>query len=130
MSLLSVDEARERILSHFHPVTKETLPLVECAQRVLAQDIVAATDLPLFDNSSMDGFAVRVEDVKGASPASPRSLRVVADIPAGSHPTVSLAPGEAARIMTGAQLPEGAEAVIPVEETDFEDRNPGAPAPN
>ena len=130
MSLLSVDEARERILSHFHPVTTETLPLVECAQRVLAQDIVAATDLPLFDNSSMDGFAVRVEDVEGVSPASPRSLRVIADIPAGSHPTVSLAPGEAARIMTGAQLPEGAEAVIPVEETDFEDRNPGAPAPN
>src|SRR5918996_719014 len=130
MSLLSVDEARERILSHFHPVTTETLPLVECAKRVLAEDITAAIDLPLFDNSSMDGFAVRAADVVNAATASPRSLRVVADIPAGSHPVISLALGEAARIMTGAQLPEGADAVIPVEDTDFDNRNAGAPAPN
>jgi molybdopterin molybdotransferase len=130
MSLLSVAEARERILSHFHPVTTETLPLVECAKRVLAQDIAAATDLPPFDNSSMDGFAVRAADVVNAATASPRSLRVVADIPAGSHPAVSLAHGEAARIMTGAQLPEGADAVIPVEDTDFQERDAGTPAPN
>ena len=119
MSLLSVDEARERILSHFHPVTTETLPLVNCANRVLAQDIAATTELPLFDNSSMDGFAIRVADVLDATAASPRSLRVVADIPAGLSPTISLAPGEAARIMTGAQIPNGADAVIPVEDTDF-----------
>ena len=130
MSLLSVAEARERILSHFYPVTTQTLPLVECAKRVLAQDIAAATDLPLFDNSSMDGFAVRAADVVNAAAASPRSLRVVADIPAGSHPVVSLAQGEAARIMTGAQLPEGADAVIPVEDTDFQERKAGTPAPN
>ncbi|HEX6271172.1 MAG TPA: gephyrin-like molybdotransferase Glp [Anaerolineales bacterium] len=130
MSLLSVDEARERILSHFQPVTTEALPLVECAKRVLAQDIDAATDLPLFDNSSMDGFAVRAADVATAAAASPRSLRVVADIPAGSHPTIFLAPGEAARIMTGAQLPDGADAVIPVEDTDFDKRDAGTPAPN
>ena len=104
MTLLSVDEARGRILSHFQPVATEELPLMECAHRVLAQDISATTDLPPFDNSSMDGFALRVADLLDASDASPRSLRVVADIPAGLSPTISLAPGEAARIMTGAQM--------------------------
>ena len=123
MSLLSVDEARERILSKLRPVTTETLPLVECASRVLAQDVAAANDLPLFDNSSMDGFAVRAADVVNAAAASPRSLRVVADIPAGSYPTISVAQGETARIMTGAQLPEGADAVVPVEDTDFDNRD-------
>jgi molybdopterin molybdotransferase len=130
MSLLSVDQARERILSHFQPVTTETLPLTGCANRVLAEDIIAATDLPPFNNSSMDGFAVRAEDVIEAVAASPRSLRVVADIPAGSYPTISLAPGEAARIMTGAPLPDGADAVVPVEETNFDNRDAGTPAPN
>jgi molybdopterin molybdotransferase len=129
MKLLSVAEARERILSHFQPVAAETLPLVECAQRVLARDISASTDLPLFDNSSMDGFALRAADVAGASPDSARTLRVVADIPAGTQPTIFLAGGEAARIMTGAPLPAGADAVIPVEETDFQNRAAGLPAP-
>src|SRR5688572_20196143 len=105
MDLLSVDQARERILSHFQPVSTESLPLAASSNRVLAQDIVAANDLPPFDNSSMDGFAVRAADVVDASPGSPRSLRVVADIPAGSHPIIALGPGEAARIMTGAPIP-------------------------
>jgi len=129
MTLLSVDQARQRILSHFQPVTTETLPLTGCSNRVLAQDIRAANDLPPFDNSSMDGFAVRAEDVKEAAAASPRSLRVIADIPAGSHPTVSLGAGEAARIMTGAPTPPGADAVVPVEDTDFNNRDAGTPAP-
>ena len=80
MALLSVDQARERILSNFQPVTTETLPLTGCSNRVLAQDIVAANDLPPFDNSSMDGFAVRAADVLAATSAAPRRLRVVADI--------------------------------------------------
>ena len=129
MSLLSVDQARERILSQFQPVTTETLLLAACSNRVLAQDIVATNDLPPFDNSSMDGFAVRAEDIAGATDDSPRSLRVVADIPAGSHPTVSLGPGEAARIMTGAPMPGGADTVIPVEDTNFDNRDAGVPAP-
>src|SRR5512138_3776861 len=120
MALLSVDQARERILSNFQPVTTETLSLAGCSQRVLAQDIRAANDLPPFDNSSMDGFAVRAADITDATAASPRSLRVVADIPAGSHPTISLGPGEAARIMTGAPVPVGADTVVPVEETNFD----------
>ncbi len=129
MTLLSVSDARARILSQFQPVPTETLPLADCLNRVLVQDIAAADDLPSFDNSSMDGFAVRSADVTDATPASPRRVRVVADIPAGSTPTVSLAPGEAARIMTGAQMPAGADAVIPVEETDFHNRDAGSAAP-
>jgi molybdopterin molybdotransferase len=129
MSLLSVSEARERILSQFHPVKTETLPLADSLQRVLAQDVRAEDDLPLFDNSSMDGFAVRAEDVTGAAPHSPRRLRVVADIPAGTSPTVFLSSGEAARIMTGAHMPDGADAVVPVEETDFDNRDAGTQAP-
>ena len=129
MTLLSVDEARERILFHFHPVATEELPLAECTDRVLAQDVSATTELPPFDNSSMDGFALRVSDVLDATTALPRSLRVVADIPAGISPIVSLAQGEAARIMTGAQVPNGADAVIPVEDTDFDERDAGSRPP-
>ncbi len=126
MSLLSVAEARERILSRLSPVKVESLPLAACAGRVLAADITAAFDLPLFDNSSMDGFAVRVADL---SRAGAHELRVVADIPAGSSADISLHPGEAARIMTGAPLPSGADAVVPVEDTDFQVRDAGAPLP-
>src|SRR5919198_3300312 len=129
MSLLSVDQARERILSHFQPVTTETLPLAGCATRVLAQAITATSDLPPFNNSSMDGFAVQAADVSEADSDSPRSLRVVADIPAGSYPTIVLSSGQAARIMTGAPVPEGADAVVPVEDTNFDHRDAGTPAP-
>ena len=129
MSLLSVDQARERILSQLHPVTTEKRDLAECASRVLARDIAASTDLPPFDNSSMDGFAVRAVDVANATDASPQRLSVVADIPAGSAPLIFLAPGQAARIMTGAQIPDGADAIVPVEETDFVSRDAGSPPP-
>jgi molybdopterin molybdotransferase len=129
MSLLSVEQARERILSQFKAVGTETIPLTACVNRILGADIVAADDLPLFDNSSMDGFAIRAADTSRAAPASRVTLRVVADIPAGSTPTISLASGQAARIMTGAHMPAGADAVIPVEDTDFHDRSPGTPAP-
>jgi molybdopterin molybdotransferase len=128
MTLLSVEAAQERILSHFHPVRTELVPLEQCARRVLAQDVIA-TDLPLFDNSSVDGFAVVAADLASSSASHPRVLRVVADIPAGSSPTVKLSPGEAARIMTGAPLPAGADAVIMVEDTDFQERGSGSPAP-
>jgi molybdopterin molybdotransferase len=129
MSLLNVQQARERILSQLKPVGTETIPLTACVNRVPGADIVAADDLPLFDNSSMDGFAIRATDTSTAAPASLVTLRVVADIPAGSTPTISLAPGQAARIMTGAHMPAGADAVIPVEDTDFHDRSSGTSAP-
>jgi molybdopterin molybdotransferase len=129
MSLLSVDEARTRILTHFQPIGVETLPLSECAHRVLAADVKAQNDLPSFDNSAMDGFAVIASDLADVTSASPRTLKVVADIPAGTHPNVTLSPGQAARIMTGAPMPPGADTVVPVEETDFQDRSPGTPVP-
>ncbi|MBE0671287.1 MAG: molybdopterin molybdotransferase MoeA [Anaerolineales bacterium] len=123
--MLSVTEARERILSHFKTTATESIPLIACANRVLAADIASAHELPLFDNSGMDGFAIRAEDTS----ASHITLKVVGDIPAGSTPNLTLKPGEAARIMTGAQLPEGANAVIPVEDTDFHNRKAGTSAP-
>ncbi|MBC7878833.1 MAG: molybdopterin molybdotransferase MoeA [Anaerolineales bacterium] len=127
--MLSVSDARARILSHFQNTTEETLPLIQCANRVLAVDVTAAHDLPLFNNSSMDGFAIRAVDSQGAEVDSPLTLKVVADIPAGSAPTVILTKGQATRIMTGAQLPQGADAVIPVEDTDFNSREAGTVAP-
>ena len=128
MNLLSVHEAQERIRSHFKPVEAETLPLTACAGRVLAADILSS-DLPLFDNSSMDGFAVRAGDLVNATANAPLTLKVVADIPAGSAPAIILAQGQAARIMTGAPIPEGADAVVMVEDTDFHNRNAGTAAP-
>jgi molybdopterin molybdotransferase len=123
--MLSVAEARERILSHFQATSTETVPLIQCAGRILGADVTAPHDIPLFDNSAMDGFAIRAEDTD----ASGTTLEVVTDIPAGSTPEVTLAPGQAARIMTGAQLPDGADAVIPVEDTDFQNRAAGTAAP-
>jgi molybdopterin molybdotransferase len=127
--MLSVTEARERILSHFRAAAEENIPLTGCANRVLSVDIFAAHDLPPFDNSSMDGFAIRAVDSATLRHAQGATLSVVADIPAGSVPTVTLAQGQAARIMTGAQLPKGADAVIPVEDTDFNFRDAGTAAP-
>lgn len=131
--MISVNEARERILSHFQTAAAESVTLIACANRVLAADVAAAHDLPLFDNSAMDGFALRAEDSSASSAtlrqAQGTTLSVVADIPAGSAPRVTLAQGQAARIMTGAQLPAGANAVIPVEDTDFNDQEAGTPAP-
>src|ERR1700690_2163007 len=118
MSLLTVQAAQARILKLFHTVGSETLPLSQCAGRVLASDIISS-DLPIFDNSSVDGFAAIAADLKNAAPNSAITLRVVADIPAGSAIDIHLLPGESARIMTGAPLPKGADSVIMVEDTDF-----------
>lgn len=120
MTLLSVRAAQERILKHFQPVASETLPLAQCGRRVLASDI-NSSDLPLFDNSSVDGFAVIASDLSGASTHNPRNLRVVASVPAGSASAPRLQSGQAAQIMTGAPIPPGADAVIMVEDTDSED---------
>jgi len=128
MTLLSVRMAQARILSRFQPVETETLPLNQCMGRVLAASIISS-DLPFFDNSSADGFAVVASDLAGVSEAKPRTLQVIADIPAGTDPSVKIGRGEAARIMTGAPIPAGADAVIMVEDTDFDHRGPGVEAP-
>lgn len=124
--MLSVTEARERILSHFQKTGTEKIPLIACANRILAIDILSDSDFPLFDNSSMDGFAIRAED---SNSASLTTLQVVADIPAGFSPKLILKTGEAARIMTGAQMPQGANAVIPVEDTNANYHEVGSKIP-
>ena len=128
-ALLSVDEAQRRLLNHFDTLPAEQVPLESAAGRVLAQRVYSNLDLPPFPNSSMDGFAVRVADIEGAQPDHPVILPVVADIPAGQVSRQALGAGQAARIMTGAPVPQGAEAVVPVEDTDFNVREPGVDAP-
>ena len=95
-----------------------SLPLRSAASRVLAGDQVAALALPSFDNSAMDGYAVRAVDVAGATDQAPVLLPVDADIPAGRVDVPPLHPGTAHRIMTGAPLPAGADGIVPVEATD------------
>ncbi len=112
----------------FRPVESESIPLDRCGGRLLAQDIIAS-DLPAFDNSSVDGFAVIAFDLENATASQPVALRVVADIPAGATPDITIGHGQAARIMTGAPLPNGANAVIMVEDTDVNQRTAGSPAP-
>lgn len=94
------------------------VPLAEAQGLVLAEDVVAPLSLPVFDNSAMDGYAVRAEDTSGATPENPVVLPVAEDIPAGRTDELTLRPGTAHRIMTGAPLPAGATAVVPVEDTD------------
>ncbi len=116
--LFSVEDALNHILSKIHPLPAEVMPLTQGLGRVLADEVVSDINLPPFANSSMDGFAVRAADIQAASDAAPARLRVVMDIPAGAVPQAAIQPGEAARIMTGAPVPAGADAVVPVEDTD------------
>jgi len=116
--MIGVEEALSFILSHFEPLEPETVYILDALGRVLAEAILSDVAIPPFDNSSMDGYAVRAADTAGASPEMPVTLRVVADVPAGTVADTPVGLGEAARIMTGAPLPEGADAVVPVEETD------------
>ena len=95
-----------------------TVPLADALGLALADDVVAPLPLPGFDNSAMDGYAVLAADVAGASAENPVKLPVAEDIPAGRTDLLTLAPGTAHRIMTGAMLPAGATAVVPVESTD------------
>ncbi|MBZ0296062.1 MAG: molybdopterin molybdotransferase MoeA, partial [Anaerolineae bacterium] len=118
--LLSVDVAVARILDQIPPLPAEEIAITNALGRVLAHTIKAEINLPPFANSSMDGYALYAEDLQQASADHPASLRVVMDIPAGSTPSRMVERGEAARIMTGAPLPPGANAIIPVEDTDSE----------
>ena len=117
--LLPVKDALDRILSDFAPLPAEPVDLFSAAGRVLAQDVVSEFDLPPFDNSSMDGFALHAADRLAAVNGTPLTVKVIGDIPAGVQPTLHLQPGQTARIMTGAPLPAGADCVVPVEDTDF-----------
>lgn len=115
---LSVDAALEAILARMRPVGAETVSLEQALGRTLAQDVVADVTLPPWANSGMDGYAVRRDDVHGASTDHPRSLQVIATIAAGSQTRPNITTGVCARIMTGAPVPPGADAVVRVEDTD------------
>jgi molybdopterin molybdotransferase len=115
---ISVDDALARILSHIRPLSSETVALAEALDRVLATDITAQDDIPPFINSAMDGYAVRAADVAAARPDSPVVLEVVGETAAGCVPEHVVRAGTAVRIMTGAPMPPGADAVVPFEDTD------------
>lgn len=121
ISLLPVIEALNRILERAILLDTERIGLAQSGGRILAQDIRAGFDLPPFDNSSMDGFALQGAD-RPTDGSTSVTLQVIGDIPAGALPTLKLQPGQAARIMTGAPLPVNADCVVPVEDTDFPHR--------
>ena len=110
-------EHLDTILDELKVAQRQRVPLDEAVGLVLAEDVTAGVDLPGFDNSSMDGYAVQSASLEGAD-REPVELRIVGELAAGVAGDVEVGPGEAARIMTGAPLPSGADAVIPVEQTD------------
>jgi molybdopterin molybdotransferase len=115
--MITPDEHLTTILAAVHPLDHVTVPVADAQGATLRRSVQAAVDLPLFDNSAMDGFAVRFADVEAANAAAPVLLRVVADLPAGTSLDPEFGSGEAVRIMTGAPLPTSADTVVPFEAT-------------
>lgn len=115
---VTTTEAQERILARVHRLPAEDVPLMVTLGRTIAADVTAPAAVPPFANSAMDGYAVRASDTLNATPDSPTVLRVVDTVAAGNAATRGVLAGEAVRIMTGAALPEGADAVVAAEETD------------
>src|SRR5205823_9097702 len=112
--LMSADDALARILAGVPTLAAVETPLLDALGLVLAEDVIADRDVPPFRNSAMDGYAVRGADVASA----PVTLRVTGEIAAGAAPRGGIGPGEAMRIMTGAPMPDGADTVVRVEDTD------------
>jgi len=115
--MISVDEALAQVLGSVTLLGVERIPLRNALGRILAEEIRSDRDIPGFDNSAMDGYAVRAADVAGAGERTPKRLTVTETIAAGSMPSVQVGAGEAARIMTGAPVPQGADSIVPVERT-------------
>jgi molybdopterin molybdotransferase len=116
--LIEIDEARRLVLQNTAPLGPEPVELRDALGRVLAEPITSATAVPAFDNSAMDGYAVRIADLDGATEDAPRTLEVVAESRAGAPAGRGLEPGQAIAISTGAVIPDGADAVVQVERTD------------
>ena len=116
--MISVEDAQRLILEVIRPMGRERLGLLDCSGRVLAEDVQSARPVPPWNNSAMDGYAVRAEDVRGASRETPRTLKIIEEIQAGVVASRTLGSGEAIQIMTGAPMPDGADAVVLVEETE------------
>ncbi|HSP55982.1 MAG TPA: gephyrin-like molybdotransferase Glp [Dehalococcoidia bacterium] len=116
--MISVEEALSRILSYVDVLPAEEVSLVDALGQVLDEEVSAGFNIPPLDNTAMDGYAVRAADTAGASQDSPVELRVVGELAAGYEFAGKVEPGAAVRIMTGAPIPPGADAVVPFEETD------------
>ncbi len=116
--LITVEDHLERILRGIGPLEAYDQPIVESLGLPLHENFIAPIDLPRFANSGMDGYAVRAEDVRGATPQSPVTLPVVGEILAGSARPFAISAGTAVKIMTGAPIPRGADTVVPFERTD------------
>ena len=121
--MISVEEALAEVLSHVHPLEPERVPILEGLGRVLAEEVISDIDIPPFDNSAMDGYAVRSADVADSTPDTPVSLTIVGSVAAGYVAQIGVVPGTAVRIMTGAPMPDGADAVVPYEDTSDFDRS-------
>lgn len=115
--MISFAEAKSIVSKHLFLLPSEKIKLENSAQRILAQDIIAPFDFPMFDNSAMDGFAVRAMDTQNASKENPISLKLAGMSTAGSPSTGTLNRGECIQCMTGAKIPEGADAIVMVEDT-------------
>ncbi len=118
--MLSVEEALGKVLAMFQPLQAESVPVLESLDRVLAEDVVAKGDIPPHANTAMDGYAVLAADLAGAGPETPKRLQVIENLAAGYVAEKGVTPGTAIRIMTGAPIPDGADTVIPFEETHQE----------
>ncbi len=115
--MLSVEEALRRVLEMFEPLAAENVPILDALGRVLAEDVVARDNIPPHANTAMDGYALQAANIAGAKPEAPRRLKVIENLAAGYVASERVTPGTAIRIMTGAPMPEGADTVIPFEET-------------
>jgi molybdopterin molybdotransferase len=120
--MISVEKALKTILVNFRPLGLEKVSILEARERVIGENIFAPRNIPSADNSAMDGYAVRHADTQGATKNKPLTLNIIEDIPAGRIARKKIKKGEAARIMTGAVIPEGADAVIRQEDTRKDDR--------
>ncbi|HKN39602.1 MAG TPA: molybdopterin molybdotransferase MoeA, partial [Acidimicrobiia bacterium] len=118
--MIPLEEARNRILATVPRLPAVSVALGEALGLVTVEDLAATEPIPPFPNTGVDGYAVRAADTAGATPEAPVRLRVVAELPAGKAPTVPVGPGEAIRIMTGAPAPDGADAIVMVEDTSVE----------
>ncbi|MBI4330382.1 MAG: molybdopterin molybdotransferase MoeA [Chloroflexi bacterium] len=127
--MISVEEALGKILSFVSVLPAEEKPILECLDQVIDEDVYSPYDAPPLDNSAMDGYAVRSTDTRGAGPSSPKMLKVIEEVPAGSMPTRKVTPGTAVRIMTGGPIPEGSDAVVQFEDTDEIERTRGGGHP-
>ncbi|MGH7914416.1 MAG: molybdopterin molybdotransferase MoeA [Candidatus Binataceae bacterium] len=115
--MISADEALQLVLENVTPLGVERTPILDALGRVLAEEIRSSRDIPGFDNSAMDGYAVRAADVAQASASSPARLKVLGTVAAGAMPAARVEPGTAMRTMTGAPVAAGADAIVPVEQT-------------